>query len=230
MIAEAFERAVRDRIGNAELSTLSLSQLCEACAEVTSMSAAIVMVTEGHPQVLMAASDGAASVEELQFSLGEGPGVDAHAEGRPVLVESLDEATGRWTQFVPAARALGFSAVFAFPLQVGAIRTGVLSLYSGSANRLDTGRLGELAAVADMTTEAVLAMQSGAVVGELAWSLTDAAEQRAVVHQATGMVAMQLECSAQDALVRLRARAFAEGIGVPDLARRVVERQLRFEP
>jgi transcriptional regulator with GAF, ATPase, and Fis domain len=229
MIAEAFKRALRSQVGSGALSSLSLSQLCAACAEVTSLPASIVLVTKGHPQAAMAASDGAAAAEELQFSLGEGPGIDAHAEGRPVLVEDLGAAAARWTQFVPAARALGVNAVFAFPLQVGAIRTGVLSLYARRADPLDAGQLGELATVAGLATEAVLAMQSGAVAGELAWSLTGAAEHRAVVHQATGMAAMQLGCSAQDALVRLRARAFADGAGVAEVARQVVERRLRFE-
>ena len=40
----------------------------------------------------------------------------------------------------------------------------------------------------------------------------NAAEHRAVVHQATGMVSMQLGCSARDALARLRAKAFTDGI------------------
>lgn len=84
MIAEAFERAVRARLGQGAMSALSLSQLCEACADATSLKASIVLVTEeGRHQAASAASGGAAAVEELQFTLGEGPGVDAHAEGRP---------------------------------------------------------------------------------------------------------------------------------------------------
>jgi len=230
VIAEAFERAVRARLGQGAMSALSLSQLCEACADVTSLKASIVLVTEaGRHQAALAASGGAAAVEELQFTLGEGPGVDAHGEGRAVLADDLAVYASRWVHFVPAARALGVQAAFAFPLWMGAIRAGVLSLYADRVDPLERGQLGELAILAGLVTDAVLVMQSGAVVEELAWSLADAADHRAVVHQATGMVAVQLACSAQDALVRIRAKAFADGVPVDDVARRVVERRLRFE-
>lgn len=110
MIAEAFERAVRARLGQGAMSALSLSQLCEACADATSLKASIVLVTEeGRHQAALAASGGAAAVEELQFTLGEGPGVDAHAEGRAVLADDLAVYASRWVARVapPAARPRG---------------------------------------------------------------------------------------------------------------------------
>lgn len=193
------------------------------------MSASIVLAAEDHPQAAMAASDGVAQVEDMQFSLGEGPGIDAYAAGQPVLVEDLAESNSRWIHYVPAALEMGVAAVFAFPLQVGAIRTGVLTLYSESPDPLGDAHLADFATLAGLVTEAVLAMQAGVMAEELASSLANAAEHRSVVHQATGMIAMQLECSAQDAFVRLRARAFAGGLGLNEVATQVVERRLRFE-
>ena len=59
-------------------------------------------------------------VEELQFSLGEGPSLAAFAARRPVLVPNLIEAaTTMWPEYAPAAHGQGLRAVFAFPLQVG---------------------------------------------------------------------------------------------------------------
>jgi GAF domain/ANTAR domain len=229
VIVQAFERAVRARIGDGHVSALSLSQLCAACAEVTSLLASIVLATDGHQQAAVAVSDGAGPVEDLQFTLGEGPGVDAHAEGRAVLVGDLAGRVTRWAHFVPAAWALGVRAAFAFPLRTGAINAGVLSLYADHVDPFGADELGQLATLSGLVTDAVLAMQSGARTEELAWSLANAADHRAAVHQATGMVAMQLECSARDALARLRARAFSDGMTVDDVARRIVERKLRFE-
>ena len=106
VIAEAFERAVRARMGRGAMSELSLAQLCEACTDVTSLKASIALVTEeGRHQAALAVSDGAAAVEELQFTLGEGPGVDAQAQGRAVLVDDLTLHATHWVHFVPAARA-----------------------------------------------------------------------------------------------------------------------------
>jgi len=50
------------------------------------------------------------------------------------------------------------------------------------------------------------------------------------VYQATGMIAAQLDTGLEEALVRLRAHAFAHDMSVTDAARLVVERRLRFRP
>lgn len=229
LTAEAFERAVRAHIGHGENATLSLADLCVVCEEMTSLPTSIVLSAAGQSQAVVAASDGAAVIEQLQLTLGEGPGVDAYAEGRPVLVEDLAGAARRWVLFTPAARDLGVRAVFAFPLQLGAVRIGVMSLYAGRSDPLVDGKLADMTTLADLVTDAVLAMQAGAGPDELSWALSNAAEHRAVVHQATGMLTIQLECSAQDALARLRAKAFADGVGVDEVSRLVVERLLRFD-
>jgi hypothetical protein len=197
---------------------------------VTLLWASIVLGTARHPQAAMAASEGAAAIEELQLMLGEGPGVDAQADACPVLVEDLSTQAARWTQFAPAAQLLGVGAAFAFPLQVGAIRTGVLSLYAASAYSLTGARLRDLTTLSGLVSDVVLAMQSDVAMEELAWSLSRVAEHRAIVHQATGMVSVQLACSVQDAFAALRSRAFTESAGVEEVARQVVERELRFDP
>src|SRR5260370_27957484 len=81
---------------------------------------------------LRGVSDGVSELlGELQLPVGEGPGPDAAACGGPVLASDLGEvdAVRRWPVFAPAARRAGAAAVFAFPLQVGAIRAGVMGLY-----------------------------------------------------------------------------------------------------
>jgi len=50
----------------------------------------------------------------------------------------------------------------------------------------------------------------------------------AVVHQATGIVKVQLGVNIAEALVRLRAHAYAAGRSIEDVARDVVGRRLRF--
>ena len=84
----------------------------------------------GHDGVIAASSDDRVRlVEELEFSLGEGPGSHAFVTSRPVLTPDLQLAVGRWPGYAPAAVAAGSAAVFAFPMHVGAARFGVLSLH-----------------------------------------------------------------------------------------------------
>jgi AmiR/NasT family two-component response regulator len=55
-------------------------------------------------------------------------------------------------------------------------------------------------------------------------------ESRAEVHQATGMISVQLGVGLEEAFVRLRAHAFASNAGLGDVAAEVVDRRLRFGP
>jgi hypothetical protein len=65
---------------------------------------------------------------------------------------------------------------------------------------------------------------------ELAWQYEDPSSSNAVVHQATGMIIVQLGTTADTAFARLRAYAFAHHRRLSDVAREVVERRLRFDP
>ena len=230
MIADAFGRAVLAQIGDGPNSQLSLRQLCAACGEVSSLGASIVLMGGRNRQAATAA---------VRWC-GCGRGAAVHSRRGAWCRRLFRGPTGVRGGSRGHGRSLGAvrsgcvgardRAVFALPLQVGAIRTGVLSLCSSRVHPLADGEGSDLSILAELATEAVLAMQSAAGAEELAWTLSDAAEHRAVVHQATGMVAMQLECSVQDALSRLRGRAFLDDTGIGQIAQQVVDRGVRFEP
>ncbi|HYT39893.1 MAG TPA: GAF domain-containing protein, partial [Acidimicrobiia bacterium] len=108
------------------------ARLCEVCADVAGMSGAgIMLMTERTPQGSVCSSNPvSALIEELQYTLGEGPCVDAYRLDRPVIEPDLGvPGTPRWFAFTPPAVAAGARAVFGFPLQVGAVRLGALNLY-----------------------------------------------------------------------------------------------------
>src|SRR5690242_20619894 len=114
------------------MSASELRQLCiSATHALPASGVAVSLMAPGEAPVLAAASDSEASVlEDLQTVLGEGPCLVAFEEQRPVLVADLgDGAVRRWPAYSSAAQELGVRAVFAFPLQVGAARLGVLDVY-----------------------------------------------------------------------------------------------------
>ncbi len=104
-----------------------LSYHCAAALPIKGVGLAL-MNDAGH-QGVVAATDGVAKVmEEMQFALGEGPCVDASRHRRPVLQPDLARTAYRnWPRFGPAALEAGIAAIFSFPLQVGAIRLGILA-------------------------------------------------------------------------------------------------------
>lgn len=211
---------------------LDVQRLCEVCRDVTATSGAGMMLMSG--DMLRGSpcttDEVSAVIERLQFDLGEGPCVDAHQRGRPVLEADLAEpATPRWLAFALPAVEAGARAVFAFPLRVGAIRLGSIDLYCDQPRSLTDTEHADALAMADITAEALLAMQVGAPPGMLAAELEAGSAFQAVVHQASGMVSAQLGVDVGQALVRLRAYAFGNDQPLADVARDVVTRRLRFD-
>ncbi len=66
-------------------------RMVAACVDALPVSGAgMALVTDQGPGGMLAATDGPSAIlEELQFSLGEGPCVDAAMTGRPVLHPDL---------------------------------------------------------------------------------------------------------------------------------------------
>ncbi|WP_299035821.1 GAF domain-containing protein [uncultured Pseudokineococcus sp.] len=202
-----------------------LVALCAQALPVTGVG--MVLMTDAGPAGMVAASDGAAAtLEELQFTLGEGPCVDCSTSGRPVLVPHLAVVGGaQWPAFTPGALGADVAAVFAFPLQVGGIRLGVLDLHRDVTGPLAAPDLAEALAFADAATTVLLHLQAHAPAGTAVAVLEDRTE----VHQATGMVSAQAGVDLASALLLLRARAFATERPVVDLARDVLSRLVRFD-
>ena len=171
------------------------------------------------------------ALDGLQFALGQGPGLDA-AAGAPVLVADLEAAAARWPVFVPAATELGVRALFALPLRIGAISVGVLSAHRAVPGPLADGALADAFALAEAVTLSLLHQQSigterAGPPGE--WPRAGLETNRAEVHQATGMISVQLGVSLAEALLRLRAYTYADGRAIAEVAADVVARRLRFD-
>ncbi len=213
-------------------------RLCRACVTATDVDGAAVslLTASVHHETLSATDTTAATLEDLQFTLGEGACLEAAATGRPVLVADLHgrEPTIRWPMFVAAvAEETDVRALFALPLQLGAINLGVLDLYRTTPGPLRVPELRDVVTAADATTLLLLGAHlrghtdrhpdgDGHGDGDGPW------DGPAEVHQATGMVLVQLGISAQDAFARLRAYAFANGRPLGEVARDVVARRLVF--
>jgi hypothetical protein len=169
-------------------------------------------------------------IEELQFTLGEGPCVDAYTMRRPVLEPDLaDPEVPRWLAFSPRAVAANVRAVFGFPLQVGAVRLGALNLYRDQPGRLSDDQHADLLVMAGVAAQVVLAIQADAPFETVAVELEAGANFHPVEYQASGMVAAQLSVSVTEALIRLRAHSFSRDMTLREVARAVVTRRLRFD-
>jgi GAF domain-containing protein len=206
-------------------------RLCQVSVEVTAVSGAGIMLMSGDVTQgsVCTTNEVSALIERLQFALGEGPCLDAFHQDRPVLEPDLAHPVGaRWLAFSGPAIEAGVRAIFGFPLRVGAVRLGALNLYCDEPRRLTDDQHADALVMADVVAQAVLALQADAAPGTLAVALEMGADFHYVVHQASGMVAAQLDVSVGQALIRLKAYAFGNGRPLAEVAEDVVARKLRF--
>jgi hypothetical protein len=182
-----------------------------------------VISAHGTPVLVHATDAVVGSLEELQFTVGEGPSVDAVSTGTPVLVADLASADGssgeRWPGFRSEVQRLDVRAMFAFPIRVGAVALGTLALYRCTPGGLRPDHVTVGLTAVDALASSLLSQspRGGGVDG---YPLT--------VHRAAGMVMVQLDSSIDEALVRLRATAFLEGRAVTAMAVDVLEGRRRF--
>jgi hypothetical protein len=210
--------------GSADGSALASALVHQCAGALPVKGVGLALMTERGPAGTVATTDGAALIlEDLQFTLGEGPCVDASQSGRPVLQPDLAAtAPPLWPAFADGALNAGVAAVFAFPLRVGAIRVGVLDLYRETPGALSPPELREALSFADAATLLLLYLQTRAADDEFSAASVTVLDDRAEVHQATGAVSVQARVGLAEALVLLRARAYAEQRPVGDVARDVL--------
>ena len=207
-----------------DLCRLFLSSLPVSGASVT------VMAASGARMSLCSSGVIAARIDELQFELGEGPQSSVVRSGKMVMVP--DVASGGHDDWPVLGAALGelpVGAIFCVPIQMGAVTVGVATLYSDRPLTLDHHQQATALAIASAIAGGAVQQAMMSVIDEAAVESAAAPALRREVHQATGIVLVQLDTTATVAYARLQAYAFANGRTVLTVARDVVAGSLTFE-
>ena len=209
----------------------SAARLCQVCPRIAGVEGAGVMLMSGDiPRGSLCTSDEVSQlIEELQFTLGEGPCVNAYLQDTVVNEPDLaDPEIARWLAFTPPALQAGVRAVFGFPLRVGTVRLGALNLYRDRPGPLGAEQHADALVLADVTARWVLETQAGAPDGAVARALETEADFHFAVHNAAGIVSVQEDISVTEALIRLRAYAYSNDRMVDDVAQDLIARRLRL--
>jgi hypothetical protein len=227
------EQAARrgTRVGVVDVCTAAVAALPVGGAGLSAMS----RTAPSHP---LCSTDAISErLEELQLTLGEGPCVDAFLHGSAILTPDLltGDLQDRWMVFADAALEAGARAVFAFPLQIGAISPGVLDLYADVPTVLDAEELADALAFADLATLLLLDTRTDETGSPTGGPLPDRSFEdlggyRPEIDQATGILTVQLGVGIDEAFVRLRAYAYTQGRRLAEVAADVVAHRLRFSP
>lgn len=204
------------------------ASLCDRCVEILHvLGAGVSIMTGRNSGPVCSSSERVRQLDDLQFSLGEGPCRDAYVTGVMVAEPDLARRTGgSWPSYAPSALDLGACAVFAFPLQLGVGIVGVLTVYRDVIGMLTDEQDADGRVLARVLPAVMSAIQAQDAQQFLAGELSDSDAHRAEVHQATGATAVQLGIAVDEALVRIRAHAYASSQTVADVAREILEHRL----
>jgi hypothetical protein len=229
---------LRDELGaavtGAPTPLAAADRLCAACVRLLDVDGASISFIGGGTMNGTFGSSSALSrtLDELQFTYGEGPCLDAVALRRPVLAPDLDgPQERRWPALTEAILGKGVQAIFALPVAVASTPVGALDLFRHRSGSLDDEAMTGGVFAAGLAALPLLDLMASdtdwdtAAVGQGSWDQL-ASLERVEVYQATGMIVAALEVTPADALVRLRAHAIARGLTASEVALRILDRRL----
>jgi hypothetical protein len=184
---------------------------------------------DGRQSTICASDATAARLDELQFELREGPHWEALESATPVLLPDTRGTTPVASiAFGEAILNLPVGALFTFPMTMGAVTVGVVELYRSTAGELDEEALKLAASLTKLATIPAVSDALRTAASDVESVSHETPAMRREVHQATGMILVQLGVSATEAFARLRAHAFAVQRPIRAVARDVVDRTLDF--
>ena len=227
----------RDEPASLFASTAPFCDSAVGWSRADGVSLALLSESPNSRELVFATDALAQRLDEAQFALGDGPCLTSYVTGRPQCITDTAH-DDRWPVFCREALSFGVGAVFSFPVTIGAHPVAVLELYRRAPGPLTVDEydaaLGCAAAI-------------GAVIGSTyaRWShripdeddlngaaLTALTEHdpftRSEVHVAAGIIAEHLSISVGEALVRMRAYAFARSTRVTEVAHEVLNQRISW--
>jgi GAF domain-containing protein len=188
--------------------------------------AGLTLLEENRSDTIVSTADFVAQIDDIQYSLGQGPCVSAVADRKIVLSGSLG-GDRRWPQFGSRVARLGVHSVVSLPLITEEGVLGAMNVYAHDKNAFtaDAGRLGELFAV-----PAAIAVQNAQVLAQtkrLASQLQSALSSRGVIERAVGIMMSRSGGTEAEALDRLRTLSQHQHEKLPVVAQSIIQEAVR---
>ena len=186
----------------------------------------VTLIEAGRSDTVVASADFVRAVDDIQYSLMEGPCVTAAAQRRTVMSGSL--GTDReWPRFGPRVARLGVRSALSLPLILGEDVIGAMNVYARDVDVFDAhaARLGELFAgpAAVAVRNAQVLEQARRLTGQLQTALSS----RAVIDQALGIVMSRTGGTAEEAFESLRRTSQTDNVKLNQLAQGIVDEAVR---
>lgn len=174
------------------------------------MRCSVSLITDGELPTLAASGPEAQPLDDLQYAVGQGPGLDA-ARTRALVTAQHLPTDARWPDLAECALAQGVHSVAAIPLDVLRSSVGSLSLFVARPHGIDPDLL--LTAMAIVNQAEVLLAEIGR---------REALSDGATVDRAVGVIIAQRGCGVREAYDVLHETALHLGMDRRAVAERLV--------
>ena len=201
-----------------------LTRLADRCVEVLDVEAAGIMLAapEGHLRVMASSSEAMRVLELFEVQAQEGPCLDCHRTGQPVVNQDLAADGGRWPRFAAEAIDAGFQSVHALPMRLRGSIIGALNLFRAGPGEMGPADIEVAQAFADVATIAILQHRAALEAQVVNDQLTHALNSRVVIEQAKGMVAERLDLDLERSFSAFRNHARNHNLRLADVADAVI--------
>lgn len=231
-VADERWKFIAEKIRTADPALALGRGICVAARELLGAQSASLALVIDHVYSPIAATDDLGTLlDDEQFALGDGPTFDAQNSPAPVILEDAHahRAALRWPVFVGIAQNHGIHGAIAFPLRIGDAYLGVLTAYRVRAGEPSAQEYIDGLILSSLATAELLSHQAGVGPKAELGIFEPGLYEQSALQVAAGMVAEALNISIIAALVRIRARAFADDQPVSRTAQRILDRELVLE-
>jgi len=202
-----------------------LTLLADRCVDVLDVAAAGLMLAtpDGDLRVMASSSEAMRVLELFELQAHEGPCLDCHRSGQPVLNQDLATVNGRWPRFAPEALAAGFHSVHALPMRLRGTVIGALNLFQLESGGMRQADIDAAQALADVATIAILSHRAALEAQVVNEQLNRALNSRIVIEQAKGKIAERTGLTMEQSFSALRAYARSHNLRLEAVAHDVID-------
>jgi GAF domain-containing protein len=198
-------------LGQFVVSEKSLRQTLQRVAELTvravygAEGAGVTWMVGPRPATVTAAGEFVRRIDEIQYTLDEGPCLQAYTDQTLILIGDLaQEGPARWPRFTSAALVHGVGGVVAAPLTVHGTRLGALNIYALHAGVFDADSARTAGVFADHAAVVLANAEAFTRAEQAAMNLGEALTSRAVIDMAKGIIMARTGCTPGQAFDQLR--------------------------
>ncbi|GAP55852.1 GAF and ANTAR domain-containing protein [Arthrobacter sp. 92] len=168
-------------------------------------------------------SDSAREVDEIQYSLSQGPCLTAAEEEREVHVPDLFQENRWGPDYANAVASHGLRSVLSLPFNLQGDAKAALNLYSDAPNKFDEKATDRARGYTREVSQALRLAVRFSLHADSATNLRATLESRTVIDIAVGIVMAQNRCS-QEAAIRILTDASSNSnVKLRDIARSLVD-------